>query len=104
MDGSGVSVWGVEKAPVDCCWSFSKSSCSCLGSLGGEGEGVHEDWRAEAEANGRRRKPGRTWRVACMRDCICVVVGLMTVASTAGSSVWMYVERRSTRRLNFQGL
>jgi hypothetical protein len=45
VEGDG---WGVEKAPVLCFCSFSKSSCSSLGRRGGAGPDLKDvEWRAE---------------------------------------------------------
>ena len=54
---------GVEKAPVDWAWSFSKSSCSSLGRRGGEGPGRK---REEGEGVVVRRRRRNEKRRCCM--------------------------------------
>ena len=63
------------KAPDDDCCSFSNSSCSSLGSLGGEGPGDQDDRTVGMEANVRRKKPGRMVRIACVVE-IMIAEGL----------------------------
>ena len=63
---SGFAVLGVLNAPDDDCCSFSNSSCSSLGSLGGDGPGDHDDRTAGMDVKVRRKKPGRIVRMACV--------------------------------------
>lgn len=57
-------------APVDCCCSFSKISCSSLGRRGGDGPGDHDDRVAIEVEKGRVKKPGRIVRMILLVDCI----------------------------------
>lgn len=55
---------GVLKAPVDCCWSFSKTSWSSFGRRGGEGEGDQEVEREGVVESWRR------WRRESVRGSL----------------------------------
>lgn len=61
---------GVLNAPVDCCCSFSKISCSSFGRRGGDGPGDHDDRVAIEVEKGRLRKPGRIVRTILLVDCM----------------------------------
>lgn len=69
FDSSG-DCFGVLNAPVDCCWSFSKISCSSLGRRGGAGPGDQEELDLGVVEKGRR-----WWRDRALMRRIVRVVG-----------------------------
>ena len=85
-------------APVDCCCSFSKISCSSLGSLGGEGPGFQGDLVGARDEKGRRKKPGRTVRVTLMACCILrSLLVLKMVENGAPTSLNSFVDCGGSR-------
>ena len=79
---------GVEKAPVDCFCSFSKSSCSSLGRRGGAGPDLKDEVRRVDVLNARReRRRGSRDDIAFMFTC--VDLGLLERTEVGG--VWFVV-------------